>query len=332
MKAEEARDLLKIAVDSDDPLFLTPEVLKELSIVDMPEGAAFEIGVLKDGIIHIEWDGTLFLDQGQLKAESRYLWSRKYWNQPLGLQYYLDLIRRAIEVRSTQRADVQLKEYEDDGAFIHISYVTDVPETNLQRAYDYVVRLSSQIEEVAENTVDEVGKSVTDIAQRLSGWGQHPLDELVEAVETAKLADEKGRALEELMCRLFESISGFKVNGRLKTATEEIDIAILNDSSDPRLKRESAIVLAECKNWSRKCGKDEFVLFKEKLENRNRRCTVGFLISWNGFAGTISKEMLRGSREETLTVPLTGKEIRRAVMNNNFLEVLMEAWEKAVTL
>jgi hypothetical protein len=33
----------------------------------------------------------------------------------------------------------------------------------------------------------------------------------------------------------------------VRTATEEIDIDVLNDSAGPRFRRESAIILAECK-------------------------------------------------------------------------------------
>ena len=101
---------------------------------------------------------------------------------------------------------------------------------------------------------------------------------------------------------------------------------------DPRFRRESAIVLAECKNWSGKCGKDEFVIFKEKLENRSKRCTLGILVSWNGFTSTVTKEMLRGSREEYLIVPITGREIRAAVRDNNFPDVLAKCWSDAVHL
>jgi Restriction endonuclease len=129
----------------------------------------------------------------------------------------------------------------------------------------------------------------------------------VDAVETAASANDKGRALEELCSRLFSSVPGFAVTGRIRTATEEIDISILNNSSEPRLRREGAVILAECKNWTGKCGKNELVLFQQKIENRNQRCSLGVLISWNGFAETVSKELLRGSREGTLVVPLTGE-------------------------
>ena len=192
--------------------------------------------------------------------------------------------------------------------------------------------MSAEVEGTADQAADEVGRRIAEIAARLSGWGSESLDGLVDAVETATSTDDKGRTLEELCSRLFASVPGFTVTGRIRTETEEIDIAVLNDSADPRLRREGALILAECKNWSAKCGKDEFVLFHRKLENRGRRSTLGFLISWNGFAGTITKEMLRGSREELLVVPITGEDIRSAVRADDFESVLLRCWDKAVNL
>ena len=56
------------------------------------------------------------------------------------------------------------------------------------------------------------------------------------------------------------------------------------------------------------------------------------MISWNGFASTVTKEMLRGSREETLIVPITGREIRSAVRSGEFVKELVAGWHRAVTL
>ena len=53
----------------------------------------------------------------------------------------------------------------------------------------------------------------------------------------AKNSDQRGRSLEELCSRLFATVPGFAVSGRLLTATEEIDISIINDSAEPRLRR-----------------------------------------------------------------------------------------------
>lgn len=53
-------------------------------------------------------------------------------------------------------------------------------------------------------------------------------------------------------------------------------------------------------------------------------------MSWNGFAQTVTKEMLRGSRERTLIVPITGEQVRRAVRTNRFAEELYAVWQAAV--
>jgi hypothetical protein len=244
----------------------------------------------------------------------------------------MDLVRRAVEVRQRTKGDVELLDYDDDGAYIHLTYSIATNQNNARSAFDVAEHVSREIEEAAEGAADEIGKRVADVAARLSAWGSTALDALVDQVQTAKNSDERGRSLEELCSRLFASVPGFTVSGRLLTATEEIDISIVNDSTEPRLRREGALIIVECKNWSGKCGKDEFVIFREKLENRKRRCSLGFLVSWNGFTGTVSKELLRGSREEVLVVPMNGAELRSAVRDDNFQDVLLAAWDKAVAL
>jgi hypothetical protein len=332
MTADEARDLLAASAGDDFPAVLPPSVLSKLTIEDVPEDTRLEIGTVKDAITHLEWSGCLFRDGDQIIGEADYTWTRKYWYAAIGMEQYLDLVRRAVEIRQKVHNDIELTNFEDDGAFIQLTFEVTTDEKNLRAAYDFIRHVCNELEETAERASDEVGKELASIAARLSGWGNKDLDALVNAVDTAATTDDKGRSLEELCSRLFEGVAGFTVTGRLRTATEEIDISILNDSNEPRFRRESAIILAECKNWIAKCGKDEFVIFREKMENRNRRCTLGFLVSWNGFTTTVTKEMLRGSHEQTLIVPITGKEIRHAVRTEDFDTVLLECWDRAVNL
>lgn len=67
-------------------------------------------------------------------------------------------------------------------------------------------------------------------------------------------AHQKGLRLEELVCRLFAQVPGFRPGGRVLTQTEEIDLRIGNASDDPIWRRESALLLGECKNWTSSCG------------------------------------------------------------------------------
>ncbi|HKV23181.1 MAG TPA: hypothetical protein VJN93_01190 [Candidatus Acidoferrum sp.] len=333
MDIKEARQTLaKWNEEQEDPVNLPASVLPELSIDDLPDGAAVQIGSMKDGVLHLDWNGTLGRGGDGLYGEADHTWTRKYWYSPLGLEQYLDLVRRAVETRHRVRGDVELVDYDDDGAFVALRFRIVTSETNLRRAYDEVRKVAAEVEEAAEQAADEVGQRIAEVAARLSGWGSETLDALVDAVAKAHSADDKGRTLEEVCSRLFASVPGLVVTGRLRTETEEIDISVLNDSTEPRLRREGALILAECKNWMGKCGKNEFVVFQAKLENRSQRCTLGFLISWNGFSGTVTKEMLRGSREQILVVPMTGEDIRAAARSGDFAKVLLQCWDKAVNL
>ena len=330
MDVAEAKARLEAAYE-DEAVFLPPNVLNKITLDDIPNQVMIEVGLPKNGVMHLDWSGRLFKDQDQIKGEADYTWTRKYWYSPIGLEHYLDLVRRAVELRNRVHNDVEITNYDDDGAYINMTFVVSTGEKNLGKAYQLVKALCQELEETAEKAADEAGKRLSEIASRVSGWGSQSLDALVNAVEKASSNDERGRSLEELISRLFETIPGFTVTERIRTATEEIDIAVLNDSNDPRFRRESAILLAECKNWRDKCGKNEFVLFKEKIENRSNRCSLGFLISWNGFKSTVTKEMLRGSREPTLVVPITREDVRAAVRDNNFTDVLALCWQKAST-
>jgi len=324
----------KIRMDAFDedggPVDLPASVLAKLNLNDLPDGVVIQVGDVRDGAVHVEWNGTLRREGAHLLGEADHTWTRKYWYDAIGLEQYLDLVRRAVEVRNRVHGDVALTNYDDDGAYVSLTFRIDTDETNLRSAYDAVRRVANEIQETARQAADETGQRLAEIAARLSGWGTQELDRLVDAVGTANTADEKGRALEELCSRIFGSVPGFAVTGRIRTETEEIDITILNDSAEPRLRREGAIILVECKNWTGRCGKNEFVLFKEKVENRSRRSTLGFLVSWNGFAQTVTKEMLRGSREEILIVPISGEDIRAGVRQENFASVLLACWDKAI--
>ena len=179
--------------------------------------------------------------------------------------------------------------------------------------------------------VEQIRKAMSDLRHE----GQLALAPLTLAtlltlVERATTSDHKGRVLEELVSKLFLTIPGLRVMNRMKTATEEIDLGIFNDAAAGFLASEGAVILAECKNWSGKCGRDEFSLLEKKAENRRDRCSLCFLISWNGFTGTIEKELLRSSRQRLVIVPITGNDLRRAVANNNFIEVIESAWREAV--
>jgi ActR/RegA family two-component response regulator/Holliday junction resolvase-like predicted endonuclease len=144
----------------------------------------------------------------------------------------------------------------------------------------------------------------------------------------------KGKALEDLVAALFASVEGFVVIGcNRHTETEEIDLVIRNESRDPVWQKEDSLILVECKNWgSQRVGKNEFVLFREKLENRRGRCTLGFLVCTVTFAETVTKEMLRSSHSELLVVPIDGNDLRQLVESIDRKRLLRGFVERAALI
>jgi Holliday junction resolvase-like predicted endonuclease len=148
---------------------------------------------------------------------------------------------------------------------------------------------------------------------------------LISEILNGKSASEKGRLLEKLIYRMLSGIKGFRLTPRVRTATEEIDIVILNKSEHGFWGKLPLIILVECKNRSSKCGKNDLVSFEKKILNRKERAKMGFFISWKGFTKTFEKELLRTSQGGILIIPVTGKEILEAIEGGD-LQQSIEKW------
>jgi DNA-binding NarL/FixJ family response regulator len=148
----------------------------------------------------------------------------------------------------------------------------------------------------------------------------------------ARNTQKKGKALETLLASLIASVEGFiEIDRNINTATEEIDLAFRNANLDPFWQRQGDVILVECKNWkSQRVGKNEFVLFKEKMENRYGRCKLGFLVCTEVFAQTIEKEMLRSSKTDLLVVPVNGRALQELVDSNDRGQVLLRLMQEAL--
>ena len=85
MNAAEARRILALRKDEGEPVDLPISVLSKLTIDDVPDGASFQVGTMKDGVLHLDWSGTLYRAGDSIVGETDYTWTRKYWYSPLGL-------------------------------------------------------------------------------------------------------------------------------------------------------------------------------------------------------------------------------------------------------
>lgn len=271
-----------------------------------------------------------------VKIHIRYCFRIKEWDLPLSPTYHVNLLKKMIEWKKEEVSlisDVRVLKEEEA---IFLSYFLDVSSileenTTLHTLYGLGKYYDSwgrnEIFEFQEN----IGREHLKKSNDFSLYNLLDNKELITRIESESDSNKKGKLLENLISRLFSAVEGFDISNRVITSTEEIDISIINESQNSIWAKESPLILVECKNWSSKCGKNELVVFKEKIINRFGRAKVGFFISWNGFSEKFDKELLRSSQGDIIIILLTGKQIKTAVSNSDFGDRLRAWWLQSLS-
>ena len=74
------------------------------------------------------------------------------------------------------------------------------------------------------------------------------------------------------------------------------------------------------------------MIFREKLENRRKRATLGFIISANGFTRTFFDEDLRNTKSDLLIIPIELNTIVEIIkQQKDFTEALQKLYIDATT-
>lgn len=307
------------AIDPDDEAFFSEHQLAQLTVTGLPPGAVIRMGQTDgQGTIRVEWDGYIMVSESgyaQLFVETE-LWP-KFWYESLGARHRLDLLHRSVLARERTVGDVEIAEYEiSDDVCIRLTYRVDPP-ASAESALDWV-RHSRQVQGEIERPV----KAVSDELDRALGRAAHSiatnefasLPDLLALVDASADAANKGRSLEVLIAAAVQQVAGFTVMDRnCRTATEEIDLTVLNGSDHALLKKEKALVLVECKNWSANVPRHEVSSLEGKIRNRYGRCSLAYIVAWSDLTRDARQELLRQSRGDFVIVPITGAEVRAAI-------------------
>jgi ActR/RegA family two-component response regulator len=159
----------------------------------------------------------------------------------------------------------------------------------------------------------------------------HGLRATWERVRTEADRNRKGKLLEELVKDLFRATPGFeKVKTRLDNEIEEIDVVVENRSDDPLWKNDGAsYLLAECKNWSSRCGSSEIASFHNKLTTKYGRARTGFFIAPGGFTAAFHEARAAHKTGDVLVIPIDGEALERWIAADDRMEVLRELHQSA---
>lgn len=135
----------------------------------------------------------------------------------------------------------------------------------------------------------------------------------------ARTFNARGRALEDLMCYVFEQVPGIEIvqrNAMNAFRTEEIDIALWNNQDGEGFHFLPPVLLVECKNWRQPVGSQEVAYFATRM--RHRGCDYGFLVAASGLTGI--PEELTAAHFELATALAEGRRI--ILLTNGDLDAL----------
>jgi len=120
----------------------------------------------------------------------------------------------------------------------------------------------------------------------MASYSKPKIDHFLLKSDNAQTTAEKGKALEDLACYIFEAVPGISIakrNTMNAFDTEEIDIALWNEKPRKGFSFLPHIILLECKNWNSAVSSAEVSWFADKLESRGQ--DFGILIAANGITG-----------------------------------------------
>lgn len=198
-------------------------------------------------------------------------------------------------------------------------------------AWDYLQK-DRLIEDLLPQKVRQAAEIAT--TRRLARTVVVDLDGSLRAAwrETQQATDrhQKGRLLEQTIRLLLHSIPDLVyIRSNWRTSSEEFDLVVRNDSTDPFLSKEGSLWLTECKNWSRPADRSEFDAFEAKLVARSKRARLGLFIAPGGVTSGFRERQIENRREELLIVVIDQEALASWVDTLDRLEWLKEQITKA---
>lgn len=133
------------------------------------------------------------------------------------------------------------------------------------------------------------------------------LDSALERALSAKTKAQKGVTLELVVALFLSQVDNFEVSDvGISNRSQQMDVLVHNRSVGGML-GSSPLVLAEAKNWrTKKVTPTEHAHFLRKLQSRNRRAKLGFMVTTGKFTAGVALETRRESMSDTIVVLVDG--------------------------
>jgi response regulator receiver domain len=142
----------------------------------------------------------------------------------------------------------------------------------------------------------------------------------------------KGERFEHFVSLLFQSIGFNNISKRVKDqSANEVDLIIRNEIDDIFINKFGKYILVECKNKPKEqIGKNDVILFKEKLAHTNGLSELGIFATTGNFTKTARTEIIRSSGENRKILFLSNIEFERIILSDDKLSAFKSIIDEQV--
>lgn len=157
--------------------------------------------------------------------------------------------------------------------------------------------------------------------------------ECLERCRVAPTSQERGRALEDLICLLLTCVPG--VVPPVRNAVDfadggEIDVFVANNPHRSGFWFLPLALLAESKNWRQRVGAEEMRVFIDRI--RERACEAGIMFAANGVSGdedelnAARRHIARALEDGIHILVVTLDELAEIQTTRQFVALVLDKW------
>jgi DNA-binding NarL/FixJ family response regulator len=133
----------------------------------------------------------------------------------------------------------------------------------------------------------------------------------------------KGMKFENFTALLFAQMGFNHIKRRNKDkSSNEVDLIVRNDIEDSFFQKFNPYFLIECKNMKAGVSKNDFIVFKTKLNNTNGLANLGFFITTSYMKRTAYLEAIRSSKGNNKVIFISNPEIEKIIKSSDTIQTL----------
>lgn len=139
--------------DGGETWFLPKGLVVDTAVNDLPDDAGFEVcSRIEDSVIVLDTIPIRIqkVDDSTVRVDFDDSGTRKYWDGTIGFRPYMEAKKAIVEERAAEVGDVSLNHYEDDGAWIHLSYSAQIEADKLDLVIHLAEQITTEVEGAAE--------------------------------------------------------------------------------------------------------------------------------------------------------------------------------------